>query len=130
MWFIPDADLLAMLSPDRDVLTLHRFDLEQRLAGQDDYLVVDEPPMVVSQLGGTYEYAVSAKTKQGGITYALTSGPPGLEVDGAGVVTWNVPDDWSELLHDVTVTLTNDNGLEIPHSWTIQVPELLPPPTE
>jgi hypothetical protein len=122
--------VLISLSPDRDVLNLHRLDVHQELEDSDDYLVVDQPPIIAAQAGQDYKYQISARTKDGPIQFELTSGPDGAQLSPTGEVVWRVPADWSAPSQDLVVTLRNGSGREVLHGWTVIFPALLPKPDQ
>jgi len=120
--FVPAAHLLITIPPENDRLVLRRLDLEEALnrAG-GNYLVVTSPPMVGAMAGQTFEHRIVARSKQGGITCALTSGPDGLKLSSQGQVTWPVPQKLNG--EDVTafISVTDATGQKRSHTLAIRV---------
>jgi hypothetical protein len=121
--YIPAANLLVTIPATNDRLLLYRFDLDKELAKADrDYLfVASQPPRRVDK-GATYRYKLDVKSKQGAVKFQLASGPDGMKVSDAGVVTWKVPDDWGEPETDVIVNVSDKSGREAFHTFKLHVP--------
>ena len=101
---------------------MHKFDLEAALAQSDvDYfLVTSSPPRSVKR-GETYAYSVAVKSKRGGVTFNLDSGPKGMEISKTGEIKWQVPADSMEGNQDVILTLRDASGQDIFHTFTVRV---------
>jgi S1-C subfamily serine protease len=90
--FVPAAHLLITIPAENDRLVLRRLDLDEALdrAGRDD-LIVRSPPILGAVAGQTLEHRIAARSRQGGITCTMVSGPEGLRVAPDGQLTWPVP---------------------------------------
>jgi hypothetical protein len=119
---IPDAKLLVTIPNTNDRLILRRFDLDELLAKADvDYLfVVSQPPLGV-KLGEKLAYQLVVKSKKGGVKYKLESGPPGMAVSAAGMVSWTVPPDLADNRADVILTVSDSTGQEVFHTFSLVV---------
>src|SRR5205807_4602699 len=118
----PAAHLFVTIPATIDRLILQRFDLEDALEKSGvDYLVVTSQPPVSVKRGGAFEYTVVVKSKRGGVSYRLDSGPNGMTISKDGKLTWKVPNDWAELETDVIVGVTDSTGQECLHTFTIKI---------
>jgi hypothetical protein len=122
VFFVPDAQVIAVLPPSNDRVVLHKFDADAALAKSGlDYLIVTSRPPAAVAAGATYTYSVAAKSNKGAVTVMLDSGPPGLAVSAAGVVTWAVPADAPAGDRDVILTVRDAGGREAFHTFTVRV---------
>jgi hypothetical protein len=60
-----------------------------------------------------------ARSRKGGLKYALTSGPKGMKVSPTGKITWDVPGDFEGDKATIVVTIKDSSKQEIFHSFTI-----------
>ncbi len=77
--------LCEHLDMTRQAVSKHMAALEK---SNVDYLVVTSRPPPYAKKGQEYVYTLSVKSKKGGVTYKLDSGPKGMAIDGAGKLTW------------------------------------------
>jgi hypothetical protein len=121
IFLVPQADLLVVLAEDRDELILRRINLIAELDKSGaDYLFVANAPVRTAERGRPYRYGMDVKSKRGGVTYKLESGPRGMRVETDGVLTWSVPSSSDEQA-SVIVSIRDDSGREILHGFTIAV---------
>src|SRR5262249_14238690 len=120
--FIPAANLPVLIPAVRTKLILPSLDIQKELdrSGQDYLLIASDPPTLAKK-GKTYTYPMAVKSKQGGVRYRLESGPEGMKVTEAGVVTWPVPSNFAETEVDVIVSVTGASGKEQFQSFRITV---------
>ena len=122
LYLIPEARLLAALSPACDSLVVQRFDLDDSLAKSGrDFLFVTSQPVVVTQRGADYQYAVRVKSKKGDVKYALEAGPSGMSVAGDGRISWSVPKDFTEKEAPVILSVNDSSGQEVLHEFSVRV---------
>ena len=123
VFFVPDAKVIAVLPGSNDQVVLHQFDVESALEKSGiDYLLVTSQPPRMATAGETLNYPIVVKAKAKEISYRLDLGPKGMQVSKTGVVEWKVPAEakpGSE--EEVIVTVSNDSGQEIFHSFKMQV---------
>ena len=99
-------------------LVLHRFDLEEALNKLGvDYLFVASQPVVEASVGKPYQYQLSVKSKRGGVTYRLESGPEGMKLDAKGKLTWAVPADFEAADAPVVVEVISDVDAMSKRAW-------------
>ena len=121
---IPKANVLITIPPTNDRLVLHRFDADTALEKSNtNYIYVNSEPTRVAVKGLTYTYRMEVRSKRGGLTYQLTSGPPGMEVSPAGVVTWAVPNDFVPAQSTVAIMIRDRAGQELRYGFTIRISE-------
>ena len=122
VFLIPGADLLVFVPAADDQLILQRFNLVNLLdkAGVD-YLFVASQPVTQAVKGSTYSYPLSVKSKKGGVKVKLVSGPPGMDVTADGRTTWAVPAVFADPTADVILSVTDDSGQEVFHSFKVTV---------
>lgn len=119
---IPRAKLLVILPGSRDKLLLHPMDLEKALEDSGaHYLLVTSQPPAEATAGERLTYEMAAKSKAGGVTFKLESGPPGMTVTPDGKLTWTVPADLKEKQVDVIVSLRDKDGQERFHTFTLTI---------
>ena len=126
MWsrvvFVPDAKFIALLPKGSDQIVLYKFDAEAALATSGlDYLIVTSAAPREVRAGATFTYAIKVKSKHGGVTYKLDSGPKGMAVSADGVVTWEVPDDSPTGDQDVILSVRDKAGQDLFHTFTLKV---------
>jgi hypothetical protein len=122
VYFIPDAKVIAVLPPSNDQVVLHKFDANAALEKSGlDYLIVTSQPPAEVKAGTYFTYAIKVKAKDNKVRFQLDSGPKGMAVSAAGVVTWSVPAEASEEKHDVILTARTETGQEVFHTFTLRV---------
>ncbi len=122
VFLIPDAQLLAVLPQAKDRLILKRFDLLQMLetAGVD-YLFVNSQPPAQSRRGTPFAYQMTVRSKKGGVRYKLESGPPGMTLSPAGLLRWDVPDNFAPAEVQVIIAVSDATDQEVYHTFMITV---------
>jgi hypothetical protein len=117
---IPDAKLLVLIPASNDRLVLKRFDPEEALQKSGlNYLVVTSQPVPTLRKGSLFLYQISVKSKQGGVTYRLDSGPPGMELSPSGLVRWPVPRDYADKLASAIVVVRDASNQERFHTFSL-----------
>jgi hypothetical protein len=120
-YLVPSAKLLVVLPTTQDRLDLYRVDVEELLAQCDhDYLAVLSSPPKSAARGGVFTYSPVVKAKQGNATVKLESGPAGMKVAPTGMLTWDVPADFTEKQVDVILTVRG-GGQEVFHTFALAI---------
>jgi S1-C subfamily serine protease len=120
--FVPEAKVIITLPKENDRLVLRRFDVDEALAKSGvDYLLVTSDPPASARRGATYRYQMAVKSRKGGVECRLGSGPKGLQVSAAGLVTWEVPAGFRAAEAEVLISVTDASGQEAFHTFKIQV---------
>jgi len=120
--FVPAAHLLITIPPSNDRLVLRRLDLDEALGRTGgDHLIVTSPPTLDATAGEKLVHRIVARSKKGGITYALARGPDGLKVASDGRITWTVPRALEGQDVTVVVTVGDASGDELFHTLKIRV---------
>ena len=123
LYFLPQAKVVIAIPNPADRLFLYRFDPEAALEkSKVDYLVVTSRPPPSAKKGKEYVYSLTVKSKKGGVTYKLGSGPMGMAIDAAGRLTWTPPAD-AEAENDVIVSVKDAGGQETIQSFRVGVGE-------
>ena len=108
VYYVVAAHMLLSIPFAIDRIIVQRFDLERELAeSETDYFFVSSSPDLSFQSGVPYEYHVRAASRGPGVKFHLGSGPEGMQVSETGVVTWDVPADFSDETVDVVVNISN-----------------------
>lgn len=126
--FFPSANLLVTVPTTNDALVLRKFDIIEALNKSGiDYLFVNSSPSTVAHKGEFYRYPLEVKSKRGGVTYKLESGPEGMAISANGVLTWQIPREATD--STVIITIHDASGQEIFHTFAITFPEVVPAQT-
>jgi hypothetical protein len=111
---IPDAKLLITIPASNDKLILHRLDVEKELEkSEQDYLFILSGPAESVRKANAYRYQLVVKSRKGGVSYKLESGPKGMEITPDGMVRWDVPADFKETETTVVLSVSDKSGLEV-----------------
>jgi WD40 repeat protein len=120
---IPEAALLVTIPMPNDRIVLRRLDVLGELNRRGiDYLYVASSPAAIATRGQAFAFALDVRTREGGVKYELTEGPPGLSVSPAGAIAWNVPAAFEADRARVAITVRDSTGQTVDHSLTIYVP--------
>lgn len=120
--FVPSAKLLVMIPASNDQLLLRRVDVDEALEKSGiDYLFVTSQAPTAARKGTTLDYQLVVRSKKGGLTYKVESGPAGLRVSATGQVTWKVPADCAEVETDVIIVVRDASAQERFHTFTLAV---------
>ena len=118
----PQLKKIALLSGSRDKLRLVDFDVIDALNAKGiDYLFVESTALTTATAGQTYAYPIKAVSKAGGVKVTLDTGPDGMTVTPAGVLTWKVPEGFAGERAGVIATVEDASGQTRFHSFTISV---------
>lgn len=121
VFFVPDAKAILVLPSSNDRVVLHKIDADAALEKSgENYLLISSKPPREAKAGKTFTYAIKVKSKKGGVTYKLDSGPKGMTVTDDGVVTWAVPAEATGA-QDVILTVRDKAGTEVFHTFTLTV---------
>jgi hypothetical protein len=125
VWFCPAGNVLVTLPSTGQRLHLYPFNLEAALARNPGHapLVTSTPPAHFVR-GQGLVYAVEVRSARGGLTYRLEVGPPGMTVGPTGILTWDVPADFPEVVASVILAIRDGAGQEV-----FQTFKLTPAPT-
>jgi len=127
IFYLPAVNLLAILGPGNNEFFLRRFSAMEALDESGiDYLMVTSVPYPVATRGWRYSYSVKTQSKRGGVSYGLTSGPPGMSIAADGTVRWDVPKDFKRRQAQVIVSIKDASGQEIFHTFTIHIYDIPP----
>jgi hypothetical protein len=121
VFYIHDAQLLATLAEDRKRLILRRLDLvgALRKEGRDFLFVSSTAPRLAAEKK-EYRYTVDVQSSRGGVVYRLESGPPGMQIDAMGRLTWKAPKRTSDEV-SVLISLRDASGASIFHSFSVVI---------
>jgi hypothetical protein len=121
---IPAGKVLVTLGEGGDHLIVRPFDLVKELEAEGiDYLFVESAPICHAQRGTNYRYKMLIKSKKGGATATLQSGPKGMTVTKDGVINWPVPMRPTEDHATVIIQISDSSGQTTFHSFGIEVGE-------
>jgi len=120
--FIPPANLIITLPESNQKVIMHSMNLDKEMeAAGIDYLYVTSRPTASVRKGGSYRYQIEVKSKNGGVTFKLESGPDGMKVSDTGLVTWRVSRKADVGNQDAIVAIKDASGQEITHAFKIAV---------
>ena len=116
---VPDARVLVVVPFAGDRLVLHRLDPEALVGKANfDYLAVTSRPPPRFRPGAAYTYRLVVRSSNGGVRCARKSGPAGMAV-ADDRLTWAVPKDFAKSEVDVTLSVRDASGREVPHAFRI-----------
>src|SRR5262249_18322460 len=119
---IPEAKVLITIPSTNDKVVLHRLDVDRLLDKSGiDYLFVTSRPPAAARKGQVFTYQLAVKSKKGGVTCKLDSGPEGMTVSKAGLVRWAVPADFKDKEVDVIVTVGDRSEQEVFHTFKLVI---------
>lgn len=122
IWFVPSANLLAIVGAGNSRIYLRRFSATEALEESGiDYLLVTSIPNPIATRGWRYSYSIQTLSKRGGVSFSLSSGPPGMSITPEGIVRWNVPADFKGTRAEAIVSAKDASGQAIFHTFTIQI---------
>ena len=122
VFFVPDAKAILVLPSSNDRVVYHRIDADAALEKSgENYLLISSKPPREAKVGKTLTYAIRVKSKSGGVTFKLDSGPKGMTVSDDGLVTWEVPADMAAGDQDVILTLRDKSGQDAFHTFAVKV---------
>lgn len=126
-YYIPQAETLAYLPETKSRIHLHRVKLDQLLKNRkDDYFFTQSQPVKTAARGEKYEYKLEAKSNQTPLKFQIDSGPEGMSVSPAGVVSWAVPHDFKNDQTSVIVSVSNSTGKSLYHSYLLSLTGKIP----
>ena len=122
----PEAGRLVTIPASNDQLMLYPFNQDDLLAksGTDYLLVASDPPTEAAK-GSGFTYTPAIKSKKGGATVKIESGPAGMTAAG-GKVVWNVPADFAEKEVTVIMAVSDASGQELFQNFKLTVRDRRP----
>ena len=119
--FVPPAKLLVVFPESNDRLELHHFDVEEALERSGlDYLLVTSRPPATARRGAEYLYQM-AKVEAGRRQIPARCRPGGDGASPTGLVKWTVPANYKGGDAEVLITVRDDSGQEVFHTFTIRI---------
>ena len=117
LFLLPVADALVSVPSTSDQFLIQPFNVQEELdkAGTDYFFVSSMSPTVL-QRGKKLSYQIEVLSKQGKVQYSLESAPPGMSVSPQGLLTWDVPADFSADNAAATIKVRDGSGQEILHA--------------
>ena len=123
--FIPDAKLLIQVPNVADKLILHKADLEAMLKNsQDDYAYVTSIPPNTAALGQTYQHQLTVNSSRK-VKFELTNAPEQMTVSDSGLISWNVPNEFSSPVVPVEVQLEMESALKTKYAFLINISKIV-----
>jgi hypothetical protein len=120
--FIPQANLLVTVPPDKDYIVLRRANPIDLLKKSDiDYLFVESLPITAARKGKAYEYTLKVQSRKGKVKYELSGAPDGMAISPEGRLTWDVPAEFDGDEVTPIVLVKDASGQEVFHSFTIHL---------
>ncbi len=127
IWFVPSVNRLVRFDAKKLQFEFYQWDVETALERVQTLLpIVVSSPHVWVRPGRQWSYQLKAFPR-GRVTYQISAGPLGMQLDDSGKATWNVPADVAEGKHHVIITAMSEYGKEEPMEFDLHVmpsPEL------
>ncbi|MEM7474512.1 MAG: serine protease [Planctomycetota bacterium] len=118
--YVPQAKMLVVAKTGEESLYMRQVNVEQLLANMD-YLYVTSGFSVAIQPGQRLKHQIEVLSKQGGVTYALQSGPQGMTVSNSGLVNWTAPRVLKSKLGVAIILVTDRTGRQKLHRLSLRV---------
>jgi hypothetical protein len=127
---VPGAGLVITIPPENDRIVLRRLNLDEALvsAGCRE-LIVTSPPSLLARVGERLEHQMTARSKEGNLTYALAAGPGGLTIAASGRLSWAVPAGFAHDEASAVIRVGDASGQEIFQRLRIHVKGVASPTT-
>lgn len=120
VFFIPQANQLLSIPYSSDRLIVQKFDMKAVMEEKNiDYFFVNSTPPRTFEKGAHYQYTLEVMAKSGTPKFELSSGPEGMAISGAGVLSWQVPEDFADKEVNVIVTVQNSDGQTLLETFRI-----------
>jgi serine protease Do len=120
--FIAEANLLVTIPPEVGQITLRRVNaLDLLKKSSVDYLFVESIPPRATTKGAKFDYQIRARSRRGGLKYELSSAPEGMTISQEGRLRWNVPTEIEEEEVTPIITIKDNSGAEIFHTFSMRV---------
>lgn len=119
-----DANAITTIPFTNDQVISKSFDIVDQLESSDlDYFFIASTPNPQFTPGKTYQYEIEVQSNRNGSSFKLASGPDGMRVSNKGVVSWNVPRNFSEQEVFVIIEVTGPSGSETYESFPLSLKE-------
>lgn len=117
--FNPRDGYIIFIPPENDRIIQRGFDLKQSLEEAGiDYLVVLSTPDTNITPGQTWQYEIETMSN-GEVEFTLEFGPDKMNINNEGVLTWEVPADYSGA-EQVVILIENETGEATYHNFELQ----------
>jgi hypothetical protein len=121
----PELDLVVTLDREEKRLWFRPLGMAELLENRrGGHLVLCSIPPRMAVPGAAFAYQIEVLSSSPGIEYELLDGPDGMAVDGAGLVTWEVPErfgDGGGGVVGVVVSVRNADGIERLDTFSLAV---------
>lgn len=122
IWFAPQAKMLVVARQGTDVLYVRRVDIEELMEKSDiDFLYVNSRPPTSIKVGEKLKYQIETRSKRGGVTYSLESGPKGMDVSDSGLVTWTAPRTLKGAVESIILLVSDASGQQKFHKFDLRI---------
>lgn len=119
---MPGRGIVVTIPDTDDCVILQHFSLPKLLDDTGiEYLFAESVPPHFLPRGKDLSYQISVRSKRGGVTFELQSGPDGMTVSPTGLVTWRRPKQFSDKSVSVIISIKDANGQEMFHTFTMTV---------
>jgi len=120
--YILQAGVLITIPRTNDALKLRSFDVVAALKESGiDYLFVQSIPPAKTHRGALYRYRIETRSLAGGVRYKLEGAPAGMTISLAGLISWQVPEDFEQEEVAVIVLISDKSGQERFHTFRIRI---------
>lgn len=120
--FLPRYGRIVFVNKSSEELTVLSFDFDALLAkSETDFLLVLSEPPQTAVAGKTFEYAPVARSRKGGVKWALDAGPDGMKLGADGKLTWAVPAMAAKEEVGVILSATDATGRDAFHAFKLAV---------
>jgi hypothetical protein len=120
--FIPQANLLVTVPPDKDYIVLRRVNpIDLLKKSEIDYLFVESLPVTEARKGKAYEYTLKVQSQKGKVKYEVSGGPDGMAISPEGKLSWDVPAEFDGDEVTPIVLVKDAIGQEVFHTFTIHL---------
>ena len=122
IWLIGKANMLVVTESGADELYIRKIDIEELLQeSETDFLFVTSQPPLTAKSGKALDYQVKAESKQGGVSFKLESGPHGMSISDAGLLSWMVPKNDSGKTVSIIISVTDETEQQKFHTFKLKI---------
>jgi S1-C subfamily serine protease len=122
VFLAPNSGKLAVIPATDDRIEFYRLKMDELMkTATGDFIIVTSKPPADAKRGVELHYQLTAKSKNGGLTYHLNSGPAGAKLTASGILTWTPPAGNDEEIVSFSIAVRDKTGHEVSHTFQLRL---------